>query len=244
MLRKLLCMSILISLLPVSSWAMEFVDIPAGCFMMGRDANFESGEDSELPQHKVCLNAFQMGKYEVTQAEWVAVMGSNPSEFKGRTNPVENVSWDDAKVFIKQLNKIEGSNKYRLPSEAEWEYAARAGATTTYSCGDSAGCLDGIAWYAGNSNKTTHPVGEKQPNKWGVYDTTGNVWEWTQDCWNKNYGGAPTNGSAWTNGDCGNRMYRGGGWYGDVYNSRSAYRDDYSPDFRSRFSGFRLLRQP
>jgi formylglycine-generating enzyme required for sulfatase activity len=130
MLKKSLCLSAMLSLLPLPSWAMEFVEIPAGCFVMGRDANFEQGDDSELPQHKVCLDAFQMGKYEVTQAEWVAVMGSNLSNFKGRTNPVEQVSWDDAKVFIKQLNKIDGSNKYRLPSEAEWEYAARAGATT------------------------------------------------------------------------------------------------------------------
>lgn len=244
MLKKSLCLSALLSLLPLPSWAMEFVEIPAGCFVMGRDANFEQGGDDELPQHKVCLNAFQMGKYEVTQAEWVAVMGSNPSNFKGRTNPVEQVSWDDAKVFIKQLNKIEGSNKYRLPSEAEWEYAARAGATTTYSCGDSAGCLDGIAWYDGNSGKTTHPVGEKQPNKWGLYDTTGNVWEWTQDCWHDNYSGAPTDGSAWTGGGCGHRVFRGGSWDGVADYGRSAYRGNDSPDGRLISLGFRLLRQP
>lgn len=244
MLKKSLCLSALLLSLPLPSWAMEFVDIPAGCFVMGRDANFEQGDDNELPQHKVCLSAFQMGKYEVTQAEWVAVMGSNPSEFKGRTNPVENVSWDDVQVFIKQLNKIDGGNQYRLPSEAEWEYAARAGATTTYSCGDSAGCLDGVAWYDGNSGKTTHPVGEKQPNKWGLYDTTGNVWEWTQDCWNKNYSGAPTNGGAWTSGDCGYRVNRGGRWGSNAYSSRSAIRSINSPDLRFGFVGFRLVRQP
>ncbi len=244
MLEKSLCLSALLVLLPLPTWAMEFVDIPAGCFAMGRDANFEQGYDYELPQHRVCVDAFQMGKYEVTQADWVAVMGSNPSNFKGRTNPVEQVSWDDAQQFIKRLNQ-QGGSQYRLPSEAEWEYAARAGTTTAYSCGDDESCLGSIAWYEGNSGERTHPVGEKQPNKWGLYDTTGNVWEWVQDCWHDNYRGAPSDGSAWTSGcSSGGRVNRGGSWVSSASYSRSARRVNNSPDYRLSRLGFRLVRQP
>ena len=210
-----------------------------------------SVSSSETPRHQVAVDGFYMAATEVTQAQWVAVMGSNPSGFKSedvggdsRNHPVERVSWDDAQAFISRLNKMEGTNKYRLPSEAEWEYAARGGTQSEYSCGNSESCLDGIAWY-GSSWVKTHPVGQKQPNRFGLYDTTGNVWEWTQDCWNTNYSGAPTNGGAWTSGDCGHRVVRGGGYdVGGVNAGRSANRDYYSPDSRYNSGGFRLLRQP
>ncbi len=116
-----------------------------------------------------------MGKYEVTQKQWHEVMGTNPSTFKGDDLPVESVSWNDVQKFIKKLNKKENTNKYRLPSEAEWEYAARAGTTTRYSFGDDARKLRNYAWYYANSNFETHPVGEKKPNTWGLYDMHGNV---------------------------------------------------------------------
>jgi len=132
---------------------MEFVDVPAGCFMMGCNANVEDCHGNGLPRHRVCVDAFQMGKYEVTQAEWVAVMDHNDSHFEGRSRPVENVSWYDAQEFIKRLNE-QGEGRYRLPTEAEWEYAARAGTGTTYPCGNEASCLDRIAWYG----EVTQPV--------------------------------------------------------------------------------------
>lgn len=123
-----------------NSIGVDFIKIEAGCFNMGRDPNFEDGSDDELPRHRVCIEKpFYLGKTEVTQSQWVAVMGSNPSKFKGRDNPVEQVSWEDAQDFIRRLNKKEGGNKYRLPTEAEWEYAARAGSSSTYHFGDDKG---------------------------------------------------------------------------------------------------------
>jgi formylglycine-generating enzyme required for sulfatase activity len=160
-----------------NSIGMEFVLIPSGSFMMGADKNFEDASDDETPRHRVTISQpFYLGKYEVTQGEWAEVMGSNLSRFKGRSNPVENVSWDDAIEFIRRLNQKEGHCRYRLPAEAEWEYAARAGSASTYSFGDDAGQLGRYAWYGGNSGDSTHPVGQKEPNAWGLYDIHGNVW--------------------------------------------------------------------
>lgn len=173
----------------------EMVVIPAGSFQMGADKNFEEASDSEGPVHRVEVKSFLMGKYEVTQTEWVAVMGGNPSEFKGRTRPVEHVSWNDAQEFIRRLNAKTGK-EYRLPSEAEWEYAARAGSQSAWSFGDDKGQLGNHAWYIDNSGNETHPVGQLQANKFGLFDMHGNVWEWVQDCWHFNYRGAPSDGSA------------------------------------------------
>lgn len=248
-------MTVLLSLtLPAYAYSnsigMEFANIPAGCFQMGRDSNFEEGGDDELPQHKVCLNAYQMATTEVTQAQWVKIMGNNPSKFKGRTNPVEKVSWQDAKRFVKRSNQAEGTSKYRLPSEAQWEYAARAGSTTAYSFGDDKGGLGQTAWYDGNSGDRTHPVGEKSANKWGLQDMHGNVWEWVEDCYHKNYRGAPSDGSVRTSGCEKNskgdayRVIRGGGWVSDAYDSRSARRFYDSPGDRFFSLGFRLVRRP
>ena len=225
-----------------NSIGMEFVLIPAGSFMMGCDPTFNECNDSEKPQHRVNIGQpFYLGKYQVTQAQWEAVMGNNPSSFKGRDNPVDSVSWDDAQVFIKKLNEKEGHTRYRLPTEAEWEYAARAGTTSAWSFGDEGNAMSGYAWYGANSGDTTHPVGQKQPNPWGLYDVHGNVWEWVQDCWSDNYRDAPTDGSAGGN-NCEYRVLRGGSWKYIPSFARSAYRNVFSPGFRSYLSGLRIAR--
>ncbi len=179
----------------------EMVVIPAGSFEMGGN-----GSD-EQPVHRVTLRSFSMGKAEVTQGQWRAVMGSNPSHFSGCGDncPVEQVSWEDAKQFVSRLSAKTGKT-YRLPSEAEWEYACRAGGRHEYCGSDRA---DEVSWYSGNSGNATHPVAGKKANAWGLHDMSGNVWEWTEDCWNQNYSNAPTDGSVWTSGNCSQRVVRG-----------------------------------
>lgn len=226
-----------------NSIGMEFALIPAGSFMMGADKNFENASDDETPRHKVTIGkAFYLGKYEVTQAEWVAVMGHNPSKFKGRDNPVEQVSWDDAQVFIRKLNQMEGTDKYRLPTEAEWEYAARAGSKAAYCFGDDAGELGRYAWYGDNSGERPHPVGKKEPNAWGLYDMHGNVYEWVRD-WYGDYRSSPaadpqgpSSGSY--------RVFRGGSCHDSAWYCRSAYRYYFTPDSRYYGFGFRLALSP
>jgi formylglycine-generating enzyme required for sulfatase activity len=173
-------------------------------------------------------------------------MGSNPSRFTacGPECPVENVRWNVVQEFIVKLNQKTGQ-KYRLPSEAEWEYAAKAGTTTEWSHGNDESKLGNYAWYRQNNSYTTQVVGQKLPNAFGLFDMHGNVWEWTQDCWHETYAGAPTDGSAWTTGCSGNnRVLRGGSWdyYPTILRSASRYRHD--PDFRSESNGFRLARTP
>jgi len=227
-----------------NSIGMEFVLIPAGEFDMGSPSTEEGRYGDEGPVHRVKLaNTFYMGRYEVTQKQWREVMGNNPSSFKGDNLPVEEVSWNDVQQFIKKLNEKEGTNKYRLPSEAEWEYAARAGTTTRYSFGDDESKLGDYAWYRANSGSKTHEVGQKKPNPWGLYDMHGNVWEWVQDKWHSNYNGAPTDGSAWE-GDGSVRVFRGGSWYGSARGCRSAIRRGFDPADRYSDLGFRLLRAP
>jgi formylglycine-generating enzyme required for sulfatase activity len=171
---------------------MEFVLIPAGEFDIGSKNETERW-DVENPVHRVNISkAFYMGKYEVTQKQWRDVMGNNPSSFEGDNLPVETVSWNEVQEFIKKLNEKEGSNKYRLPTEAEWEYAARAGTTTPHFFGNNESKLGDYAWYDSNSYRVTHDVGQKKPNPWGLYDMYGNVLEWVQDKWHDNYSGAPT----------------------------------------------------
>jgi len=141
---------------------------------MGAARHFENADIDELPRHKVTITKpFYIGKYEVTQEQWVAVMGSNPSRFKGRRRPVENVSWNDVQKFIKKLNEKEKTTKYRLPTEAEWEYAARAGEPGSYCFGDLVADLPLYAWYYHNANAQTHEVGQLKPNSWGLYDMHG-----------------------------------------------------------------------
>jgi formylglycine-generating enzyme required for sulfatase activity len=216
----------------------EMVVIPAGSFDMGSNK-----DASEQPVHRVTIaRAFAIGRTEVTQGQWKAVMGNNPSKFDacGDNCPVEQVSWDDAQAFIEKLNAKTG-RQYRLPTEAEWEYACRAGARQEYCGGDKP---DSIAWHGalatpvGNSDKTTNPVATRAANAWGLYDMSGNVWEWVEDSYHDNYNGAPADGSAWQ-GDGTLRVPRGGSW---SYAQHAAKRSGSEPDFRFGTIGFRLAR--
>ena len=222
---------------------MEFVWIEAGVFQMGSD----NGESNERPVHEVEISeGFWLGKYEVTQGEWESVMGSNPSYYTGDSRrPVEQVSWNDVQAFIAKLNDAEGSVLYRLPTEAEWEYACRAGTTTRWSLGDDDGndesLLGNYAWYGGNNSPSgTKVVGDKSPNDWGLHDMHGNVYEWVND-WYGAYNGSrqvdppgPSTGSY--------RVFRGGAFANAAQHVRSALRDDYSPGARRGWLGARLLR--
>ncbi|MCW5199985.1 SUMF1/EgtB/PvdO family nonheme iron enzyme, partial [Desulfobulbus sp. F1] len=163
---------------------MKLAYVPGGCFDMGSPSNEEGHENDEGPVHKVCVDSFWMGQYEVTQGQWKKIMDANPSEFKkGGNYPVEQVSWDDAQDFIKKLNSSTGKS-YRLPTEAEWEYACRANSSSRYCGGDD---LDALAWHSKNSGGSTHPVGGKQGNGFGLYDMSGNVWEWCADQYDSDY---------------------------------------------------------
>jgi formylglycine-generating enzyme required for sulfatase activity len=229
-----------------NSIEMEFVLIPSGSFTMGADKNVEAADDRETPQHRVNISKdFYLGKYEVTQQQWRAVMGMDrdPSRYRG-SNPVELVSWDDAQEFIDRLNQKEGHKRYRLPTEAEWEYAARAGTASTYSFGDDAGSLSDYAWFNGNSGKATHPVGQKQPNPWGLYDMYGNVWEWVQDWYGDRYYSDSASSDPKGPNSGSQRVNRGGSWGASAKYCRSAYRDDYPPDVRVGGIGFRLALSP
>ncbi len=226
---------------------MEFVPIPPGTFMMGSPESEAGRQPNEGPQRQVTIGyPFGLGKYQVTQAQWQAVMGNNPSLFPGEpTRPVDQVSWDDAQAFISKLNAMEGVLLYRLPTEAQWEYAARAGATTVYSFGNDPKQLGDYAWYRGNSERRSHPVGQKRPNAWGLHDMLGNVWEWVQDCYDKaSYAvaGAPTDGSAYEAPGCAARGVRVGSWFSGPARARVAYRGGYGPDSRFNLYGFRVAR--
>jgi formylglycine-generating enzyme required for sulfatase activity len=206
----------------------------------------EKGDEDERPQIKdVNISAFYMGKYEVTQAQWQAIMGNNPANFKDNLqNPVETVSWDDAQEFCKKLSQKTGK-EFRLPSEAEWEYACRAGTTTAYSFGDNASLLGEYAWYSDNSGSKTHPVGQKKPNPWGVYDMHGNVWEWCQDSYEK-YGGEgdlirKTGKAITKENDNRFRQLRGGSWSDYARDCRAAYRYRDNARNRSNSIGFRVI---
>jgi len=217
------------------SYEPEMVSIPGGSFRMGSN---DGGAD-EKPVHTVSIRPFKLGKYEVTQAQWKAVMGDNPSYFENCDDcPVEQVSWDDVQDYIAKLNRKTGKG-YRLPSEAEWEYACRSGGKDERYCGGNN--PDSLGWYGSNSGKKTHPVGRKQANGLGLYDMTGNVWEWTQDCWKGSYQGAPGDGSAWESGECGRRVLRGGSWDDRPWDLRAAIRLWNTRDNRYSYdSGFRL----
>jgi formylglycine-generating enzyme required for sulfatase activity len=212
----------------------EMVIIPAGAFLMGsRDA------PDEQPQHSVSIRSFSIGKFEVTREQWFAVMGTVPSSVAGRTFPVDRVSWNDADDFVRKLSQKTGKT-YRLPSEAEWEYAARAGSQTAFSFGDDVSQLSRYGWFTSNAGNQTRPVGEKLPNSFGLYDTHGNVWELTRDCWNKNYSGAPNDGSAWESGDCSLRVARGGSVFFAAEFLRTAYRNP--AHVAHSYTGFRVAR--
>ncbi|WP_395668237.1 formylglycine-generating enzyme family protein [Rhodoferax sp.] len=239
----------------------EMVLIPAGTFIMGSPASEPERVIDEGPQHTVQVAAFELGKTEVTFAQWDACVADGGCSHRpgdegwGRGDrPVINVSWNDiTEQYIPWLNRKTGMS-YRLPSEAEWEYAARSGCTTAFNvggaCSDkielSQANFDGNYTYngsrKGNSLEKTVAVGSYEANSWDVHDMHGNVWEWVQDCRNSGYNGAPGSGTAWVSGDCGSRMLRGGGWYYQPEYLRAAVRGWLSPDDRINFSGFRLAR--
>ncbi len=218
----------------VNGVSLEMILIPSGEFKMGSPEG--KGSHWEWPEHEVTVDDFYIGKYPITQAQWEAVMGGNPSHFKGNKNlPVENVSWNEAKKFCANLSLMIG-REIRLPSEAEWEYACRAG-----TAGDHAGRLDEMAWYRENSGEETHPVGEKQPNVYGVYDMHGNVWEWCEDVWHSNYEECPSDSEAWwSGGDSGQRVKRGGCWADYETSCRSANRSHGGVHERGHYCGFRV----
>jgi formylglycine-generating enzyme required for sulfatase activity len=223
----------------------EMVVIPAGRFLMGSradDPTVTNPHPNEQPQHEVTLKSFALGKYEVTQEQWIAVMGDNPSSEKGDTLPVEDVSWDDVQVFIQKLNAKTGK-RYRLPTEAEWEYAARAGSTTLFSFGDDASQMHAHGWFQGNSDGRPHPVGKKLPNRFDLHDMHGNFWEMVQDCYTDDYADAPVDGSAAQNSDAAcDRVIRGGSWMLVPEILRSALRSLTGQSTRrgSDTEGFRL----
>lgn len=228
---------------PKANTGRKPVEIPGGTMLGGTSMLF-----SIIPQPKVgsketvqvkIAKPFAMCSTEVTQGQWRAIMGSNPSEFYkcGDDCPVENISWNEAKEFIKRLNARTGKS-YRLPSEQEWAYACQAGMKSDY-CGSSE--IDSIAWFQINAEGSTHPVATKHSNAWGIYDMSGNVWEWVEDSWHENFNGAPIDGKAWL-GDSINRVVRGGSWYSDVQSSQSASRFGFNQSARSNNIGFRLAK--
>jgi len=219
---------------------MEFVLIPSGTFMMGADSKMEEAYNFEMPRHKITItDPFYMGRYEVTQFQWEALMGSNPSSFKSPNCPVENVTFEDVQLFIQTINEKEKTKKYRLPTEAEWEYAARAGSNSTYFFGDDEEELEQYAWYEKNSDGRPHPVGQKQPNCWGLYDVLGNINEYVQDRFNENYYAHSPSVNP-TGPDSGTVLKRGGSWFGPPKHNRIAFRDGIGPT-KSNKRGFRLV---
>jgi formylglycine-generating enzyme required for sulfatase activity len=240
-----------------NSIGMEFKLIPAGTFRMGSPDSDREAQGFEKPQHEVTISKpYYLGKFEVTQAQWEAVLGENPYT-RDRSNPYYNlpgmraritrpnhpatVSWNDAQEFIARLSQMEGHERYRLPTEAEWEYAARAGTETAYSFGNNKADLGRYAWHGEDfASGGTHPVGTKEPNPWGLYDVHGNAWEWVQDWFDPAYYArspaidpkGPEQGAK--------RVVRGGSWHVTATSWRTAFRRDYEPDYRGISIGFRV----
>lgn len=252
-----------------SALTLEMVKIPGGTFQMGlndsedeaRPVHHVSISTFAMGKHEVTVGQFQEfveatgyrtdaekstdgknGCYTWINVKWHWKSGTswqNPAFSQMDNHPVVCVSWNDVQGYIDWLNRMTSGN-YRLPSEAEWEYVCRSGGRQEKYCGGND--ADVLAWYDGNSDNKTHPVGQKQPNGLGLYDMSGNVWEWVEDCWNKNYSGAPGDGSAWTSGDCSRRMGRGGSWYASPGSTHSAHRSKASRTISDNGRGFRLAR--
>jgi formylglycine-generating enzyme required for sulfatase activity len=229
----------------------EFIAVTPGegafpkSFVMGRS----DGGNAERPAHEVSFAyKFEVAKYEVPQNLWEAVMGTNPSRWQGKRNSVEMLSFDDAVKFCRQATELMRTAKLigehqviRLPSEAEWEYVARAGTTTTYSFGDGAAKLDEYGWHTGNAAGNDPPVGAKKPNAWGLYDVHGYLWEWCSDQWHENYDAAPSDGSSWGGGDDAQRVLRGGSWKDKADRLTSSYRSGVPANHRDDAVGLRCV---
>jgi formylglycine-generating enzyme required for sulfatase activity len=223
----------------VDGVSFKMIAVEGGTFQMGSPESDAEADDDEKPQHEVTLSNYYIGETEVTQELWETVMGSNPSEFKGPKLPVENVSWNDCQTFIGKLNAQTGM-KFRLPTEAEWEYAARGGKKSKGYTYSGSNTIDDVAWYDDNSGETTHEVSTKQANELGIFDMNGNVFEWCQDWYGETYYEnspstdplGPDSGSR--------RVSRGGSWWSDAWSCRVADRSWSSPGARSSGLGFRL----
>jgi len=220
---------------------MDFELIPAGMFLMGSDP--EGGDEDEMAQHKVTITeSFLIGKCEVTQEQWATIMGTNPSGFKGSKLPVETVSWNDCMLFCTKIGERTG-RRIALPTEAQWEYACRAGTKSRWSFGSSDKNAGDFVWIDSNSSGTTHPVAAKKPNPWGLHEMHGNVWEWCADWYSSPYPAqevvdpkGPWTGTA--------RVVRGGGWGDPTVEVRSAYRSCSGPETRNNGTGFRCIMEP
>lgn len=252
----------------------KMVRIQAGTFMMGSPDTERNRDSDEGPIHRVDINyEFFMSETEITQQQWEAVMGYNAATHSpdgtpkvtsanvGPDYPVYNVSWDDCQAFITALNAL-GQGTFRLPSEAEWEYACRAGSSTRFYFGDSLGCVDNCEncevakgvivinrrsdymWFCGNDGGGVRPVRQRFANFFGLYDMAGNVYEWCQDSYHPDYTGAPDDGSSWESPDASLRVIRGGGWLTGARDCRSAYRDRFTPAFFEEYLGFRIVKGP
>jgi len=218
--------------------SMEFVRIPTGKFVMGSPPDDRDRQDEEVQRRVVLTRGFCMGRYPVTQEQWLAVMGSSPCVFKGHLNPAESVSWDDARAFLDTASA--NTNKaMRLPTEAEWEYACRAGTTTRFYAGESEADLAQAGWYAGNSEDRTHPVGQKHPNQFGLYDMLGNVWEWCSDWYGDRSSEDATDPHGPESGTF--RVFRGGCWCSHASSCRAAYRGLGNPVDGGYGMGFRVV---
>ncbi len=232
-----------------NSIGMKLVLIPKGTFMMGSPES-EEGRRKDETQHEVTISKdYYLGVYEITQSEYQQVMNKNPSDFQGAEikgdssrHPVDQVSWHDAVEFCKRLSELPEEKKagrvYRLPTEAEWEHACRAGRKRAYSFGESSQSLGYYAWFFKNSDHRTHPVGQKKPNAWGLYDMHGNVWEWCSDWYGQYPKGAVSDPAGPKEGSY--RVYRGGSWNLVAAYCRSAFRYWFSPDYRNVFLGLRV----
>lgn len=272
--RLLPVLALAASFLPVSTSAAEagdvsqnklgmtFVYIPAGSFTMGASAGDPEAIRSEMPAHEVTLTKpFWLGRFEVTQAQWETVMDSSPFDEKSRSNSFYHLpgmadrirkpdhpvtaSWLDVQAFIDRLNSMEGRKRYRLPTEAEWEYAARAGTKTAYSFGDDIRQLGVYAWFGENFiSGGTHQVGSKRPNPWGLYDIHGNVWEWVEDWYAEDYYARSPNADPQGPATGTQRVVRGGSWHQSATSWRSGFRRSYDPDYRGISIGVRLVMEP
>ncbi len=222
----------------VNGVSFKMIRVEGGTFTMG--ATSEQGSDAyddEKPAHQVTVSTFSIGETEVTQELWQAVMGSNPSRFSGPRRPVEKVSWEDCQNFIRELNSLTG-RRFRLPTEAEWEYAARGGKKANGHKYAGSSAIDNVAWYDSNSGSQTHDVATKRANELGLYDMSGNVWEWCQDWYGSYSSNSQTNPAGASSGSY--RLFRGGSWYDNASYCRVSFRNYYTPSFRYYDLGLRL----